>query len=355
MAGYSGGKLAASIHKAGGLGFLGVGHLSSEDSNEFLEREIDIFQKETLVSEKKVPPLCLGFISHSSLRDRDGPDRLLQVLEKYRPFAVQFSFPAVYKDNIRLVKEQYNPDCLVVTQVTNESEIKQVLDLPEEEKKGVDCIVAQGTNAGGHGIHPDLGSSTMGLVSRAIQMVREKYNNHDQQKKKRPSILAAGGIADGKSLASYLALGCDGVVVGTRLCATTESLADIYFKQALVNASLGDVTRSRVFDLIQNCYTKNPWPIPYDSSGALKNELLRQWGDINALQKYLSNQQCQTRLAREYREACESNDYELGCVYAGEGVNHIHSIESATKVILDMEKEAIESIQGMQDFLIKSS
>ena len=60
-------------------------------------------------------------------------------------------------------------------------------------------------------------------------------------------VLAAGGITDGRGLAAALSLGCDGIVLGTRLWATKEALGD-----ALLRAEGDDVVRTRTFDAIQN-------------------------------------------------------------------------------------------------------
>ena len=67
-------------------------------------------------------------------------------------------------------------------------------------------------------------------------------------------VLAAGGITDGRGLAAALSLGCDGIVLGTRLWATKEALGDSTGKKrdALLRAEGDDVVRTRTFDAIQN-------------------------------------------------------------------------------------------------------
>ena len=92
-------------------------------------------------------------------------------------------------------------------------------------------------------------------------------------------VLAAGGIVDGRGLAAALSLGCDGAVLGTRLWASQEAMGDESGakRDALVKADCDDVMRTKVFDILQDVGSSNPWPQPFDSVGALKNETTAKW------------------------------------------------------------------------------
>jgi enoyl-[acyl-carrier protein] reductase II len=90
------------------------------------------------------------------------------------------------------------------------------------EDAGVDAVVVEGFEAGGHNGRDEL--TTMVLVPQAAAAVRIP-------------VIAAGGIYDGRGMAAALALGAEGVQIGTRLAATAESSAHENFKRAMVEAS----------------------------------------------------------------------------------------------------------------------
>src|SRR5262252_2610628 len=96
-------------------------------------------------------------------------------------------------------------------------------------REGADIIVAQGTEAGGHG----GGRSTLPLVPAVVDMVASSQRN--------VPVVAAGGITDGRGLAAALMLGADGVMMGTRFSVASESLASPGIKARMVEAS-GDDT-----------------------------------------------------------------------------------------------------------------
>ena len=94
------------------------------------------------------------------------------------------------------------------------------------------------------GIRSELGTGTLPLAAAVLREVGRRGEP-------RPVVCAAGGISDGKGLAAMLALGCDGVVLGTRLWASEEAMGSVRLKSALVRADGDDVLRTRVFDTIQ--------------------------------------------------------------------------------------------------------
>jgi enoyl-[acyl-carrier protein] reductase II len=111
---------------------------------------------------------------------------------------------------------------------------------------GCDLVVAQGTEAGGH-----TGTvATMPLVPQVVDAVGEHI-----------PVVAAGGIFDGRGLAAALALGADGVWVGTRFIATPEARAVTGYKEALVAAREDSTVVSRAYSgktmrVLRNDYTK---------------------------------------------------------------------------------------------------
>jgi enoyl-[acyl-carrier protein] reductase II len=110
---------------------------------------------------------------------------------------------------------------------------------------GCDIVVAQGTEAGGHtGL-----IATMPLVPQIVDAVGDRV-----------PVVAAGGITDGRGLAASLALGADGVWVGTRFIATPEARAVLGYKDALVATAEDGTTISRAYSgktmrVVRNAYT----------------------------------------------------------------------------------------------------
>src|SRR5262249_31724697 len=123
--------------------------------------------------------------------------------------------------------------------------------------KGADIIVAQGGEAGGHGI--SQGSFT--LVPAVVDAIGDKV----------PGLLA-GGAAGGRGLAGSIMLGAQGVVMGTRFYASAEAAGRDTAKQRIVTASGDETVRSIVFDISRN----NVWPHPF-TGRCLANTHTQRW------------------------------------------------------------------------------
>ena len=338
MAGVSGGSLAAETCRAGALGFIAAGHLTDSSKLRQLEREIALFRS----AAPEGAPLCIGFISYSTFQN-EGWNYYEEVLQKHRPDVIQFFAPTICtndKDETTNVEIAHNYQAKVIGQVGSVSEGIQAI------KGGVDAIIAQGSEAGGHGLRRELGNGTLSLAARMVKLAPEVSPND-----KRPLVLAAGGITDGRGVAAALALGCDGAVLGTRLWASQEALNKASLKDQLVVAkSCDDVHRTRVFDQINNIHSATPWPAPYDSVGALRNKMSDLWdGNAEELEKELSKEG--SALISEYQEAAKLGDPSIAQVFAGEGVGEINSIEPAYDIVQRIDQEAREVIQNMVHLL----
>eukprot|EP00563_Minutocellus_polymorphus_P000053 CAMPEP_0181039696 /NCGR_PEP_ID=MMETSP1070-20121207/10626_1 /TAXON_ID=265543 /ORGANISM="Minutocellus polymorphus, Strain NH13" /LENGTH=348 /DNA_ID=CAMNT_0023117603 /DNA_START=124 /DNA_END=1170 /DNA_ORIENTATION=- len=340
MAGVSGGLLAAETCRAGALGSIGAGHHNSEPEAKCLEEEVERFRKETASTTAPSPPLVVGFICHSTFASDDGWRLTEEFLSRHKPAAVQFFAPSVVKresgdkssttNNIDLAKRY---GCTVITQVGTEADAREALEA------GTDCIVAQGTEAGGHGCRSAFGSGTLSIASRLVSIVRsdEKWNNIP--------VLAAGGIVDGRGLAAALALGCDGAVFGTRLWASKEARGREDCKQRLADQDIGpdQVTRNEVFDLLQNSISSNPWPKPYDSSGIIRNEMINEWeGKLSEAKAQLSKDD--SRIIQDFKAANRGDAVEA-FIHSGKGVGDISSIDGAYDIIRRVDEEARIIIQ----------
>ncbi|HTV46153.1 MAG TPA: nitronate monooxygenase, partial [Stellaceae bacterium] len=229
----SGGALAAAVSAAGGLGLIGGGYAEAD----WLEREL------AAAGNQRVG--C-GFITWA-LAERPGT---LDLGLDHGPAAVMLSFGDA-APFIGAVKRAGTP---LICQVQSLNQAQEVLDL------GADIIVAQGTEAGGHG----AARSTLPLVPAVVDLVAASGRD--------VPVVAAGGIADGRGLAAALMLGADGVLMGSCFYAAEESLAPAAGK-ARVAAGCGDDTiRTRVFDIVR----ERPWPAPY-TGRALQNRFSAAW------------------------------------------------------------------------------
>ena len=193
MGGSAGGALAAAVSDAGGLGLLGAGN----GNRDWLARELP-----TVASGTR-GPWGVGFQSWAV--DAATVEWALES----RPHTVMLSFG----DPGPLAAPVRASGTVLIIQVTSLDEARRALDL------GADVIVAQGTEAGGHGARH--GWSTLAFVPVVADLAAPV------------PVLAAGGIADGRGVAAALALGAAGALVGTRLLATAEALADPEAKKAI--------------------------------------------------------------------------------------------------------------------------
>jgi nitronate monooxygenase len=332
MAGVSGGLLAAETCRAGALGFLAAGYLTDLKA---VEEQIAAFREAT--KDDPSAPLCIGFLGFAALSSPQGWDRYETLLRVHRPAVVQFFAPSIcttvdgQRTNVDLA-HQYGAKFLA--QVGNVGELDAVL------KAGVDGIIAQGSEAGGHGLRPGLGSGTLPLVSKVASLTDLP-------------VVAAGGIVNGKGVAAALAL-CDGAVLGTRLWASKESIGKPELQQRLVETkSPDDVIRTTVFDAIENHFLSTPWPAPYDSVGTIRNDTSDAWdgrpGELEA--KFRED----SSLVNRYAEAQKRGDTQIVKVLTGEGVGEIDSIEPAYEIILKTEAETRQAVNRMSQMVDDSN
>eukprot|EP00934_Nitzschia_sp_Nitz4_P008917 Nitzschia sp. Nitz4//scaffold78_size91513//38031//39232//NITZ4_004924-RA/size91513-snap-gene-0.138-mRNA-1//-1//CDS//3329558115//8907//frame0 len=338
MFGVSNPELAVETSRAGGLGFLAAGHLVSESSYSDLVKSIDKFHSLSAAAGGEFP-LCIGFISHSTFSCETGWELYERVLKTYKPQVVQLFAGSVRANGMRgdttdAVALAHDYGSKVVMQTGTVSDAQEAFDL------GADCICAQGSDAGGHGVLRELGSGTLSITGKIVEMGA-------QQQKDIP-ILAAGGISDGKDLAAVLSLGADGCVLGTRLYASNESTGAPEFKQALVSAESGDATvRTEAFDLLWNSYKAVVWPHKFASSGALRNRITDEW-DTNhsGLASALASDR--DSLVDPFKQATTEADTTLACVYSGKGVGKISTIDSACNIITKVEEDAEKALRSVQ-------
>ena len=357
MIGVSGGKWAAAIQQAGGLGFLAAGHLLP-NQDEALAHQIELYRTQMEQNGQDPNFLALGFIGHSATPARpEAWERYEDILATQQPKVVQFFAPAVTHHPLQQEQQQQQQQtnvslaqeygAIVMAQVGNVEHAQQALDA------GVDALIVQGAEAGGHGLRPPLGRALLPLLADVKALVGQRQLT--------VPILAAGGITTGATAAAALCAGAHGVVLGTRLWASREALGHDAYKQALVEAaSCDDVIRTTVMDQIQNSYVSSfAWPQPFDSLGVLQNDVTRTWDGrtedlARELEEASSSSSSSSLVATNYAKACQMGNVQQGAVLTGQGVGQLHSIDSVADILARIEEEMIESIQALSENVIVS-
>jgi nitronate monooxygenase len=283
-------RLTAAVSAAGGLGILGGGY----GDKRWLTQELDLLASFQV-------RFGVGFITWSMAKQ----PKLLDLVLERKPAAVILSFgdPAPFVERIK------RANAVVICQV-------QSLALAKEAAAaGADILVAQGTEAGGHG-------ASRGLITLVPEVV-------DAIGAEMP-VVASGGIADGRGLAAALMLGASGVLMGTRFYATTEAAGANAAKERIRSAT-GDATmRSIVFDISR----RNVWPAPF-TGRCLRNEHLDRWyGREVELMRHLDEE------SARYVAARKDGNFDIAAVIAGESAGLVHEISSARDVVNRIVRDA---------------
>jgi len=290
----AGGRLAAAVSNAGGLGLIGGGYGDAE----WLEREF--------AAAGNVRVGC-GFITWSLATK---PELLDQVL-KASPAALMLSFgpPAQFAQRIK------NFGVPMICQVQSMAHAREAV------AAGADVIVAQGGEAGGHSGN----RSTFTLVPEVADLLAAVAPD--------TLLIAAGGIADGRGLAAALMLGADGVLIGSRLVASAEAATPPGFHDAIVAAD-GDATiKTTVIDIVRNY----DWPDPEFSGRALKNRFVDSW---HGRESVLAETAINAVENKSYWHAFRSGDANNTGVFMGEAAGLIRDVRPADRILEEMVMQA---------------
>lgn len=297
MAFAGGGALAAAVSAAGGLGLIGGGYGDST----WLDAQFDIAAGQRV---------GVGFITWSL---RKSPSLLKDVLKR-KPVAVMLSFgdPRPFVEDIR------SAGALLICQCQNIDHVWDAIDV------GADIIVAQGSEAGGHGAL----RGTLSFVPETADLIAAHAPD--------ALLAAAGGVADGRGLAAALMLGAQGVLVGTRLWASAEALVHRRHHDAIVEANGDETIRTRVVDIARQI----PWPRGL-TARVRQNAFTQRWhGREDELEQRAAEE------APRYRQAFAEGDPDNTGVWFGEAAGLIASIEPAAAIIENMADEAARRIAG---------
>ncbi|MFL6205303.1 MAG: NAD(P)H-dependent flavin oxidoreductase [Acidimicrobiales bacterium] len=217
MAGRTGGALAAAVADAGGFGAFGGVTLQGP---EWISTQVEVVRAST------DRPFGIGFIT--PFIEMMTPLYEAALAAKPDVIALSFSDPRPWLGQAK------DAGARVICQV------QTLADADTAVEAGADVLVAQGNEAGGH-------TGTMGLLPFLAAVVAR----HPEV-----PVLAAGGIGDGRTLASALIAGADGAWLGTAFLATQECQIDEAYKDAVVASDGGDTVFTRAYDIA----TGLAWP-----------------------------------------------------------------------------------------------
>lgn len=276
----SGWKLASAVSNAGGLGLLGAGSMHPETL------------RAHILKCKKATDRPFGV--NLPLLYPQMDELITLIVEE----GVKIVFTSA--GNPKIWTSILKSEGITVVHVV--SSVKFAL---KAVQAGVDAVVCEGFEAGGHNGREESTTFTL------IPMVKEQISI---------PLIAAGGIASGRSMLAAMILGADGVQVGSRFAATEESSAHDHFKQAILNVKEGD-TQLILKELTPVRLIKNKF---YNDVVSLysKNATLKQ------LKEFLGRGRA--------KKGIFEGDLENGELEIGQIAGIIHQIEPAKKVVEDL-------------------
>lgn len=288
----SGWELVSAVSQAGGLGLLGAGSMHPETLKEHIQKTKNATQNPFGVNVPLIYP----------------------EVEKIMNIIIEEKVPIVFTSagSPALWTKKLQANQIKVAHVV--ANTKFALKC---EESGVDAIVAEGFEAGGHNGREE--TTTLCLIPHIRKMVKTP-------------LIAAGGIGSGQAMAAAMALGADGVQVGSLFAATKESSAHQAFKQAIVEAKEGDtklVLKKLVpTRLLNNAFYKKVWE--QENLGASPEKLSQLLGKGRAKEgMFLGNM--------------EEGELEIGQVSA-----MIGEVKSVNEVIKKMIEEFYLSMDNLQ-------
>ena len=283
----SGWKLASAVSNEGGLGIIGAGSMYPEILREHIQKCKKATDKPFAVN---VPMLYPNI------------EEIMQIIIDE---GVKIVFTSA--GNPKTWTPHLQENGIKVVHVV--SSVKFAL---KAEQAGVDAVVAEGFEAGGHNGRDETTTFTL------IPMVKEQI---------KIPLIAAGGIATGRSMLAAMVLGADAVQVGSRFVASNEASSHRAFKEMVVKAQEGDTVltlkelapvrllKNRFFEQVTELYTKNP----------SKEELIKLLGRARA------------------KKGMFEGDLEEGELEIGQIAGLIHDIKPAAEILQEMMREFHEA------------
>ncbi|KAF8199173.1 2-nitropropane dioxygenase [Pholiota molesta] len=310
------GALAASVTLGGGFGFLAAGY----DAPDWLRKEISLARQLLHTSAQDTVRIGVGFLCWLLDKSPSKGKELLDIALASRVQAIWLSFGEDIGAWVNYVRE-HDPRAgsadavMIFVQI---STVAQALAALKEWK--ADVIVAQGNEAGGHGLSAGLPLFT--LFPLIASLVPERDG---------PPILAAGGVATGAQVAALLALGASGVVLGTRFLLSPESRYTDGQRRALLDAESTASVRTMAFDYARNTLG---WPKGIDGRG-LRNATVDDYDRGEDI----------TIIREKFEQGLREDDSNRILVWGGSGVGLMSQIKPAMEIVKELHEECTHRIK----------
>ena len=305
-------ELAAAVSNAGGLGHLAVTWRDRKTTRRVIQETHELTDR----------PFAVNLVCDDATTTVDTDEHLEVVLEAGAEIVtLSFGSADPYVDRI------HDAGSLVFQTVGSAAEAREAVSA------GVDAVVTQGLEAGGH-VQSEV--STMALVPRVADAVGDAV-----------PIVAAGGIADGRGIAAALTLGADGAWLGTRFVATDEARVHETYLRRLRESNETDTEYTCLFD--------KGWPgMPHR---VLRNKMLERWesagrpppGDRPGEDDIVARtDDGDGEPIERYAEALATPDVEGDiddmALFAGQSVGQIDDVRPAKELFADLVAETREAI-----------
>jgi nitronate monooxygenase len=321
------------VSNAGGLGVIGAGYMTPEAMKEAI----------TKVRSLTVKPFAVNiFIVNMAKSD----NRTKEVKEKYKPIYENLHLVPTeedvlatdyYKEQFSVLVEEKVPVISTTFGLPSREEIDRahtrgiklitmittVLEAMDAEKAGVDVLVAQGSEAGGHRGTFDVSENQEGSLVGTMALVPQVVDHVNLP------VIATGGIMDGRGLVASLALGAQGIQLGSRFLNVAESGADQAYQKALKESTENSTT-------ITNTFSGRP-------ARAIKNRFvefhLQQ--NLKALEYPIQNQ-----VTSSLRNAAkQQGKSEYMSLWAGQGIRLMKDGQTAQDVVCEIMDQANEILK----------
>jgi len=311
--------LAVGVSQAGGLGFIAAGTDDRHLKNE-LQRVADMLERSPIEgTPPDVLPIGIGFITWGVKLHT-----VLEAFSNHIPAAAWLFAPNKNEDLVewtQKIRACSRGKTKIWIQIGSVSDALQVAKICHP-----DILVVQGADAGGHGLAQ--GAGIISLLPEVADALEEGGLNDI-------SLVAAGGIVEGRGTAACLALGASGVVLGTRFLASCEANIAKGYQNDVLRASDGglNTVRTSVYDQLRGT---TGWPSRFNGRSIINQSFLdAQNGQSTAENKRL------------YEMALRKGDQGWGTygrltAYAGAGVGLVKEVKSAPVIVDEVRRDAIK-------------
>lgn len=347
QAGMAGGittpELVSAVSNAGGLGVLGASRLVPEQMKEQIRK---------IKSQTSKPFGANLLLAPPEKNDAGDISKVQDFLNRFRaelglnlsenagiqlpPSRIAEQISVVLEERVPVlsfglgdptpfVKEAHSKGIKVMAMVTTVNEAKEVIN------GGADVVVAQGSEAGGHRstfkLDEDGNAQLIGTMALVPQIIDAAKNI---------PVVASGGIMDGRGVAASLALGAQGVQLGTRFLSARECAAFQSYKRILLNSTEADTLVTRAFTgrparAIRNNFAdsfeeSSIEPLPWPFQGIAADDI--------------------------YKEAAKKDRGECFPLMAGQGLRLLKEGESAERIVRELVRETEERIIRLGGFIV---